>query len=421
MPWIAPASEPPSPLHTGLVLFLTAAWIWTLTQHARVPLSVAVIGLGVLSVFRVRADGAFLHPWAGAPRALLRYLRRLDYSFPALLFLGYLVSAAWSEDARFVSTHLKLSAQLVGLPAAFLLLQNIYRRYQRVFWALFVGFAAVSTVAVLLYIFPNEGALLAALGQGKAVPTPIQHVRYATMLALATVVGVSLATRPGSGAVVRWGLVLAAACTLVTVHLIAVRSGLITLYLGLGILSVRLAFTRLRWQVALASVTLLVVVGGTAMSLLPTVQRKLQYTYYDMEVAGSEEEVGMSDAGRWYSLRAGLAIVGRDPLRGAPDGRLGDAMRAGYELEGRPELYLLPTNQFIFSWAAAGLPGLLGTLAVFIAPLLERGWWRRPILLEWLVMLLAVCAIETPLESDVGAGLAMLGIYLAKASPIPPE
>ena len=402
----------------GLVV-ATLAWGCSVT--ARTPAAIAAIGFGVLWLLRFE-----WHPsrpvrlWAGAPVAALAYARRLDYSLLGLLPVAYAGSLLWAGEFAFTLKHLRITLTALGVSGVLYIYRDALAPYRRWGWYLLLGFAGITALGCVVYVLANQGAITPTLGMGSAVPTPRAHVRTATLFAFAALAGAHLLVSGRRRTSTRLLVALATATCILAIHAIAVRTGIALLYLGLALYALRFAIGRLRspWAVALLCVGIAGL--GSAATQLPNVKRKLEYMRYDLEHRDDPDALRFSDASRIISLEAALAIIAEAPLRGAHTEGLREEMRTAYAKTGYPEATLLPTNQYLFSWGLAGVPGLLGVLAFFVGPMLEPGWLRRPLLFEYLALTGALCLVETPFANDVGVALSVLVVCFAKAGPVPP-
>ncbi len=419
---LAPRTEPVSPLHVGTLLVAIITVAWTTTAYARAPYSIAVIIMGALCLVRLNWQAVPIRWWRGAPEAAWAYFRRLDYSLLAALPVAYAVSLLYAGDLELPGRFLRVALPMLGASGAFYVMRKPLKRFIPLLWLAFLVFAAVAAFAALVYVLHNHEALIVALGKGRAVPLPLAHVRAATMLAFASLVGVYVLsssafaqniTRRATNLIKIVALIATSLC-IVAVHLIAVRTGLILLYIGLLMYGFRWLLQRYTiWRATVGVVALVLVLGSIAWQV-PTVQRKIDYTLYDLSQIGKPSASSYSDGARYESFRAAWHIISAAPLLGAHQKGMDEEMNAAYARMGQEQVLFLPTNQFLFSWVLAGLPGLLGVILFFVGPMLEAGWWRRPLLLEFLVMIAALCLVETPFASDVGVGLSILMVCLAK-------
>ena len=412
-----------------MVVLATLLWLWTLTIKARTPSGVALIGLGALCLIRLDWFPFRIRLWKGAFRAVLKFIKTPAYSLPTLFFLGYLITALIGEYNGFWGGRLRHSIQALGVPATFFILSAIYIRYRDHLYMAFGLFASVSALAVGIYFGANSEAIFIAIGQGRVAPTPNRHVRYSMVIAVAAIsmwwyAIEGFAKKRSSDTPSDWlGLprtwlrmfAIAFAVILTTVlHLIAVRTGLVMFYLGFAVLLTRILLPRIGWKGVAISLLVCTLVAGLAVTQIPTLSQKLAYASFDLEQIGKESRRLYSDAGRFASIHAGFEVIKEHPISGAPNGDFAEAMRLAYAKTGNTSMVHPPHNQFIYSWGAAGILGLLGVCGVLIGPLIDRKFWRKPLLAEGWLMISTMFMIELPLESDTGIGICLLALYLPK-------
>lgn len=412
-----------------MVVLGTLLWMWTLTIKARTPSGVALIGLGLLCLIRLEWAQLPIRLWKGASQAVLKFIKTPAYSLPALFFLGYLTTALLENVNGFWGGRLRHSIQAVGIPAMFFILSAIYIRYRDHLYMAMGLFASASALGVGLYLGANSDAIFVAIGQGRVVPTPNRHVRYSMVLAVTAVSmwwyafsGFSKEQKADSPA--DWlGLprtwlrifALSFAVILTTVlHVIAVRTGLVMFYIGFVVVLTRVLLPKIGKKGVALSLAGCIFLAGVAVTQIPTLSQKLAYVSFDIEQIGKKSRRLYSDAGRFASIRAGIEVIKAYPISGAPNGDFAEAMRLAYAKTGNPTMVHPPHNQFLYSWGAAGILGFLGVCAVLIGPLIDRKFWRKPLLAEGWLMISAMFMIELPLESDNGIGICLLALYLPK-------
>ena len=390
-----------------LFALVVLTWLWTLSVHARVPMSTALITIASLTL--VRGLGT-----PGGRAEVDRLPVHPDYYAPAALTLAYLAALAWTEARGYAWERLEFAAQALLIPVAFFVWRRHFVRWGRAYLAVLIGFAAAAAVGVSAYALSNYGALVVALGQGRAVPVPlIQHVPFAVLEAFGALIGLHLATdRRGGWA--WWGAVCALACV-VALHLLAVRTGLVLFYIGAAGYGLRWALGPVRPAVALVAVPTVLLATGALALQVPSVERRVAYARYDLARATGARAGMNSDGGRVLSFRAAAGVIADDPVLGAGAEGIAVAMEREYDRLGHAGLRHGSTNQWLFSWSHAGLLGFLGVCCVLLTPLLEGGWWRRPLVAEWIAMMAAWWMVESPLETDVGPSLALGILYLLKS------
>ncbi len=412
-----------------MVVLATLLWLWTLSIKARTPLSVAVIGMGLFCLIRLDWDPFKIRLWKRAPEAVLTFIKNPAYSLPSLFFIGYLLSAITSDFSGFWGGRLRHSIQAIGIPGAFFILSAVYIRYRDHLYLALGLFAAASALGVGIYLNGNSEAIYVALGQGRVVPTPNGHVRFAMTLAISAIamwwyvfVGFSTKIKNSSppdwlGLPRTWLRLFAFAFALIittVLHLVAIRTGLVMFYLGFAVLLTRTLLPRLGKKGVFVSLIACGLVVGLVVTQIPTLTQKLAYVSFDLEQMSRNGGRLYSDAGRFASIHAGIEVIKENPITGVPNGNLADAMRSAYAKTGNSTMVHPPHNQFIYSWASAGILGLLGVCAVLIGPLLDQKFWRKPLLAEGWLMVAATFMISAPLESDIGIGICLLALYLPK-------
>ena len=399
----------------GVVLF----WMWSMGTVARAPMAIALLGLALTTLFTLHRAPPYIKFSAEVRTRWRGLLRRPDYYLPGGLLLAYLLALLWVEDWDYLSTRIKLSAQAFGIPLIFYLLHPTISRYRERLWLGFGIFAAVLAVSVATYVLLNADAFLVALGKSRSAPTSVGHVRTGMIVAIAAVAMCYQAVggRFGLVRLPRWHLVASAVLAVLliaSIHVMAIRTALAMFYIGAGVLLLRLVLTRLSWRQS--AVAIAVVVGGLGIVAAnsPTLVRKAQMMAYDLERFGEADVTDYSDGGRVLSQRAAIRVIREHPLTGAPEG-LRRRMRVEYAEMGVARMPHLPHNQWLFSWASAGVLGALGVACVLLAPALRQNWLREPLVAEMVAMVTALTLPDACLESDIGVGVAVMAIWLAKA------
>ena len=390
-------------------------WLWSTAFHARVPHAAALIALGLLVMLEFRARA----PWLGVRRefvaTLVGFARRPDFALPLVLLAAYALPLAYTDDRDWLLRQLSTGVQLLVVPIVFYRFRENLARHGRTWQAALVALAVLAAAAVLPYTLTHAEVLVVALGQGRAVPTPVGHVPFAALLAFAAVTAAHLAVMSASRGE-RLFAGLAGVTIAITLHAITVRTGLVLLYVGLAAYALRALGRRYGVARAGVAVVLACAVFASVAVQLPSVAKKVEYARYELEGLTTGRELSdYSDGGRVLSLRAAAQLIRERPVLGASREGPEPAMRRAYAEQGAPPLHL-PTTQYVYSYVRAGLAGLLGVLAVLLAPTFARGWRRQPLLAETMLMLALWFLVETPLENDLSAGLALGALYLAKTA-----
>lgn len=347
------------------------------------------------------------------PQLWKRFLRHPVLLGITGIFLVYTLSGLYSENTAYWFRRLRTSLPLLLLPFAILSLPQFGRRaYYSLLYLFFLLTLVTCTVVVYNYWTDYE-AITALYKKGQVMPTPMRHIRFSLTVALAAAAGLYLAARrfywrwPEEQYLFTGGSLFMIAF----LHVLAVRSGLLALYLMAVYALFR--FIMLRRQFLLGTVILFMaaLLAYATFQYVPTLQNKVKYTKYTIHLllhGGDVKE--LSDSQRLVSIRAGLAIAEANPWIGAGLGDIRDVTEAYYEanapgLAGRK---LLPHNQYVFVLGATGVLGLLYFVLASTYPFFYRNSYRDPFWTAFHLMIFSSFMVEHTLETQFGLTLYLL-------------
>ena len=413
-----------------LMVLLMMLWMFCLVYKARALLGLSLGAMGALALYDTR--GEWWQRYQG-------YFASPSYWLPVLLLLGYSLSWLWTSNPGFIGKHMGLAAQAIGIPMLFYFLRHRFQPLLPWIWLGFAVLTALASLAVLCYLGFQADALEMALGRGRAIPTPYNHVRFAMAISIAALASIWLAVEGYrwneasdraqqawlSGLPFRAVAFVSAVLLIMAVHLLAIRTAWLVFYAGAAVLLLRLGLPRVGWKGLLTLAVAAVLVIVLLVRTVPLLEMKWAYVRYDFERWVKAEEIEHSDAGRWASIQTSLDIVKEEPFWGASREGLPAAMQKGYTEAGFDNSALLPHNQWLFSWSAAGLLGLLGLLGFAAAPFFSPKWWQRPMLAESWLAFFILSLVDAPLQSDVGISLVLmamcLGLYAQRPASDPTD
>ncbi|PTM14009.1 MAG: hypothetical protein DA408_04535 [Bacteroidetes bacterium] len=370
-------------------------------------LSVSMISLAVLGVFRLEIItgqvklGWYEQPW----QKVKTIFQHPSFAVFLLFFLVALLRFYPVGDATYLLERLRIKVPFVVLPLAFLLLPRFrLPDVQRLLYFMLLFFSLVSTGIVLNYINHYE-PLTELIKKGHHIPTPGNHIRYSLLVAWTIMGGIYLLTEGyyyryrGE----RWligGLIF---FLFVFLHLLSVKSGLLVLYICLAGGIVQYGWQRRAFLAGALGLGLLVCLPLIAYQTIPTFKNKVTYFLYDMFMYQQGQGAHYSDSGRLASLHAGWHIATDHRLWGVGTANIRDAVRHFFvaEYPNYPEVFM-PQNQFLFTWAATGIFGLLLTVFAFLFPIFYRQNYRHWLFLNFQLAIFAIIMIEHALENAVG-------------------
>ncbi|MEY3369212.1 MAG: hypothetical protein RI973_2367 [Bacteroidota bacterium] len=392
---------------TVILLFI---WLVSMLLSAEFVLSVAMIALVLLSLFELKIDGpqVRLLPRSNLQDNLRRFFSYKAWPAVAIPFLLVLASALWSEDGTYTLQRLRIKLPFLVLPFAFASMPALGRReLLTIFYFLLVLMSAIS-LYVLVDFLMHYDAVMASLGKGGHLPTPSNHIRFSITLALAILAGGLLwqehfyFIKPQE----RWltgGLTL---FLFLFIHLLSVRSGIVSLYLALLVLGLHQVFFKKRIRLGLAMAALVLVLPLAAYQTLPSFRLKVDYARWDYLQFAQGKGAGYPDSERITSMLTGLEIGQSSPWFGIGAGDLRSEVKKRYETQyaGQYE-FKMPHNQFITIFAGTGLIGLLLFLFGFFFPLFYRNNIRNPLFLAFHAIFFMSFFVENTIENNFGVSL----------------
>ena len=367
------------------------------------------IGMGLLIISSLLAVG-FAENW--------RNVRRSPFLIGlVILFFIPLVTLAWSDDLRWWLKVMQDKLPLLCMPFCCLALQRIDEGMRRQLVRFALAVVALSLAKCTIGYLVNYREVTEAYLKAKVMAVDMHgdHVRYGWLMALifawllhaVTEQAASFSRGEYRAAI---GLTVGIAIYL---HLLASKTGLMGLYLSLGIWV--LYHRRKTWVRWLAAATLLLPV--LAWFLLPTFRNRLKFIRWDFQhyTRGGYTE-GLSDTPRVLSFDAGRQLVAEHPWLGTGFGDLRRSMNDWYGAHApfmKEYEQLLPSNEVLLHAAAAGIPLTILFLVVILIPFRMPGHRRSAAWISFHAMALVGFMYEIGLETQFGIFIyAFMGCWV---------
>ena len=152
------------------------------------------------------------------------------------------------------------------------------------------------------------------------MPTEPDHIRFSLLVSMAVLAGTVLLFEATMPTQLRLATLAGVLLLFLFQHLLAARSGLVTLYAAGGLWFGWLAWQLKRWKAALLSLALVAVLAGGSLLFFTTLQNKIINTREDAgKIASVDAANNYSVTARVYSyevawavIRAHRGAVGRD-------------------------------------------------------------------------------------------------------------
>ncbi len=360
---------------------------------------------------------------AGSFKVLLEYRKNKALFFLSGIFLIYLLSGIHSEHTGMWLSRVKTNLPYLLLPMGFYGFSPLSKEsFYRVL-LVFIGVTGASAILVgLSYLLHFEQySKLYLLGQ--TIPTPIMHVRYSYYLGLAAVfclyLGIySKAYRFSA----KQPLLYLMLFLVLSVHVLAVRSGLLVLYSSFLALLVHFAIVSKNYKPLIISLSGLVFMGYLSYQLLPSVQNKVNYTLRDLKSIEKpvKNRHNYSDVVRVASIRSAVQIVREHPYFGVGIGDIELEMNKQYArmyADFPKEVRFNPISQYMFSLTAFGIIGFLFFYGFFFYPLWHSAL-RDPFLIAMYSGLALLFLAEPAIELQLGKVMTLSFICLRLIVPL---
>ncbi|WP_180754413.1 O-antigen ligase [Hymenobacter sp. DG01] len=330
-----------------------------------------------------------------------------------------MASGLVSSDANWGEFQQDIVLQLpfLILPLAFWLLPPLPAPTLRGLWLSLVGAAVVaallSTVNYILHFEQINELYL----HSKVMPTEPDHIRFSLIITLAIAAGGVLLWHQsvtGIGKKLLAGAVLFLALYL---HLLAVRSGLLTFYFLGGVGCLWLIVRRRHYYQALRLAAGLLLLPVLSYVCFPTFRNKSANTREDVgRVEHTASANNYSLVGRVYSYKVALKVIEDNLWFGVGKADIKAEMAVHYRRDYptiQPEAYIQPHNQYLYSTVAFGVVGLLLFIIGFYYPGLSMWPRHAPLLLAQYIITTLSFLVEYTLETQIGLAFALFFLLLA--------
>lgn len=334
-------------------------WCGLLWSRALLSLSMALFILAALT------GGPLKEKWDFFRRTPFLWLMSFLCTIP-------LLSGLWSRDIQQWLIVLQDKAPLLAIPFCCSALSTISHQHTRKLVYLVAVTTMLSMGKTTVYYFWHAKEISQSYLQAKVLPVDMSndHVRYAWVLVLvfAGLLHILLTQNKQISVTEKKGTIFHLTFTVIFLHLLASKTGIIGLYLVIGLALVYNIRTRLAFWIAGAAL----LTPFIAWISLPTFRNRLKFVWWDFQhyTRGGYTE-GLSDTPRILSLQAGKDLVNENLFWGTGFGDLKQETINWYTqhapyLKGYEQL--LPSNEGLIYAAGSGLTGLLFFLAAVIYP-----------------------------------------------------
>lgn len=380
-----------------LLLACAAGVAGLLASRALVALS------PVVGVFAALANPAL-------GQSVAKWLRLRTVWAPAALYALLILSGFYTQEWAVWRHETYRLLPWLGVPLAFGVAVPLSRRQRFGIGCLYVGGTALVGLATLGQYFVHPAAANESFGIGQSMPsiTGIFHIHFGLMLALAAFFAVLLRRNAQATPFLKVLLVVAAASCVITLHLLAYRTGLLVFYV-MALLDVVHLLLRRRLVLGLLALLLLGVVPWVAYQTLEPVQQRVHATIWDLFQFRDGNDINQYSLSRRIAAwQNALAIAQQHPLLGVGPADTYRAMMEQYSWKDfglLPENRVMVHNQYLHQLIGGGIVGLGLWLLVLFGPFMKPALRRNPYVYHFLCMQATAMLVDSLLELQIGFNL----------------
>jgi O-antigen ligase len=362
--------------------------------------------------------------WLAFPERGAKLHKRYDVLAPFALFVFVGITGLYSRNTGAWLSELRVLLPFFGLPLVFYLLPPMTpQQYKNLhYWFIFwVGMVCITMNIDYLLHAPQW---IYILKHGQSVEPklfwikPIDHIRFSLLLAFSSVASgyflfFTKEENPRTRLFLRLFLGISLFLCVETLHLLAVRSGLLAFYATVFLGAIVYFFQKKQLLVGIFALSSIIAIPLIAIKTIPSLSAKYYYSQWDFIEFKAGRLAETSDAGRLSSMIAGIYIGNSSPIYGVGFGDI--PAESGYQYD----IYfpnaaepLPPHNQWIFYYAGGGFIGVLLLFGSFFIPLKT---YKKNILfvLVWSIIFWSY-TIESTLTTAFG--VAITGFFMGMAT-----
>ena len=324
-----------------------------------------------------------------------------------LLFLIPFVSGLWSDNLSKWSDVVRLKLPLLFFPLAFAgSWQFSPRKWRFLAWT-FIAVTGIGCAWSLLHYAQHVDAVNEGYLRAKTLLTPLEndHVRFSWMVSIA-VMCCFLLLPPRQKKSSRWPLWALTAFFVLYLHVLAARTGLVSLYLFLLFYAGWFLWKQNNRKTAFLWVIVFAALPVLAYFTMPTFQNRIRYLVYDFSFVKKAEYLpGANDGARVMSLKAGWQVLQQHPFGvGAGDVmHEADKWYATNVPQALESDKFYPSSEWLLYGAFAGWVGVLLFSVVMVFPFFMR--MRRHQIFWTVFHATAACSFAYDMGLEVQYGI----------------
>ncbi len=326
-----------------------------------------------------------------------------------LYILTYFFSLIYSTDKLYGLHKLKNVSLLVLIIVSLWKSDYIFDNFQS-FLNIFLVMVFCSTLWTLYHSMFLWKELSEIYRVGQVLPTTIPYIRFSLILAFSCHICLYLFIKSKSQKQLRILYSTLFIFFFTVIHILAIRSGILGFYLASIVTFALWGIQNKRKLLSLSIVSVFFLLSFIAYKTIPSLNSKVGYTIHNLNISqqNTSDAANYSDPVRITSMKLGLHLIKNNLLFGVGVGDIKKEMDALYITEYPnypPERYVEPLNQFLYSFATAGLLSFLTLVLTCTYLLVFFARKKNYLMLSFNIILISSFLTECTLEMQYGTVL----------------
>lgn len=339
--------------------------------------------------------------WQLSPQYKTHFKEKKALIALAIPFFIVVLSGFWSENLSYWLSRVQLRLPFLLLPFAFSLMPPLSKKQFQSLLSFFVLVISINYLVILTNYAFHFDTITKNLGQGKAMPFLKEHITFSIMAAFAFFISIELSQDTSFlekkwAKNMLWGLSI---FLFIAIHIIAVRTGIIALYIGLILRGGIFVFQTRRYLVGTLGFVLLFAIPLLSYQFLPSFQQRVNYAIWDFEQYKAGDPDTKSDSERIISLKIGLQVFSENKIFGVGYGDIEQEMNRIYEQMFPTLDHKLPHNQWLLTLMGIGIVGCILSLFSFLFPIFEHQRFKDFLFLSLHIFVLVFSMTDIPFEA----------------------
>lgn len=384
-------------------IILIAIIFGFISSKALISIGTAILFINFLFSFKQ-------HP------SFLKKLTSLPILAACLFFLTAVVLFFNNSNYQIALSNLWAKLPWFIIPLSIAALKPLSKSYFTLLINFIIFIICISGLVVLINYFSNYTFYTEIISKGQHIPTPLNHIRFSLMAAFAGISALFLWLKSHSDNAKSLKIAYASASFFIFIllHILAVRSGLVTYYIGILYLIVYFTFTNKKIWLLPIALALFCIAPFVAYYNVASFKSKVDYMMYDLQQMNASDIGHNSDARRMRAFKIGLEMIQEKPILGYGLGNVDLAVKTYYQehfSDVEIQNQKIPHNQFMYTFLELGIIGFAVLMFALLFPLLMSLWFKNPLFVVLSLIILASCMVENTLDGQLG-----LTFYLVFAS-----